>query len=113
MDNVIFSFSLFFIIYLIYLVTVIRNPKKVDALMGGNEVLLMKRKHNLSMSKFSNKYIANIIALTNSFIISVTFFAISFIDSFWIKFIIAFVILVPFIFGIYYIIGYLLKKREG
>lgn len=113
MDNVIFSFGLFVIIYLIYLVTVIRNPKKVEKLMSGNEVLLMTKKHKIKMSIYTKKYIANLIAITNAFIISITFLVISFIDSFWVKFIIAFVILVPLIFGIYYVIGYFLKKREG
>lgn len=113
MKEVIFSFIVFVVLYLFYLVAVIMKKNKLDKFMKGAEITYLKRRYKLSLNNINKKVLANIIALTNSLIISITILLVVLIDNYILKLMIAFIILVPLIIIAYHIIGTILKKREG
>ena len=112
MKDLIFSLVIFVIIYLIYLITVIRKKKNLDKLMEGMEVTYLKKRYKLSLKKVNKKKIANVVALTNSFIVSITIFLVSFIENNILKLLVGFIILIPGIIITYHFIGIYLKRSE-
>ena len=112
MKEILFSLIIFVIIYLFYIVCVITRKNKLDKLMTGMEVMYLKKRYKLSLKKVSKKKIANLIALTNSFIVSITVLLVSIIDNYILKLMIAFIILVPLIILGYHLIGLYLKRSE-
>ena len=74
MKDILFSLIIFVIIYLIYFISVITKKSKLDKLMDGMEVTYLKKIYKLSLKKTNKKLIGNLIALTNSFIVSITIF---------------------------------------
>ncbi|MBE6144015.1 MAG: hypothetical protein E7169_00350 [Firmicutes bacterium] len=112
MEEVLFSLGIFVLLYLFYLITVICRKQKLDKFMEGAEVTYLKRRYNLSLKKVSKKLLANIIALTNSFVISLTCLSLVLIKNYILKLMVAFIILVPLIIISYHIIGTILKRKE-
>ena len=72
MQDILFSLIIFIVIYLFYLLTVIAQSKKLNKLMEGIEVSYLKIRYKLSLKNVNKKKLAHIIALTNSFIVSIT-----------------------------------------
>lgn len=112
MDEILFSLAIFIVLYLFYLFTVILRKKKLDKFMEGAEVTYLKKRYKLSLDNINKKVLGNTIALTNSFIISVTVLIIFLIDNYILKLMVAFIILVPLIIIAYHIIGIILKRKE-
>lgn len=113
MKEVVFSLVIFVVLYLFYFFTVILKKSKLDKFMKGTEVLYLKKRYNLTLNNIKPKVLANVIALTNSLIISITLLIVVLIDNYILKLFVAFIILVPSIILCYHIIGTCLKKREG
>ena len=112
--NILVAFVIvFLIVYLFYLFFIILRKKKVIKIKNASEVLLIKKKYKLKLDKISDKALANIIALSNAFIIAVTFCIIEFVDNYILKIMVAFVVLIILILVIYTTIGKILKKKEG
>ena len=97
---------------LFYLITVITRKNKLDKLMNGMEVTYLKKRYKLSLKNTNKKLIGNLIAITNSFIVSLTVLVVSLIDNYILKLMVAFVILVPCIIIAYHLIGLYLKRSE-
>ena len=110
--EVMFSLSVFIIIYLFYYIAVISKNKKLDKLMEGMEITYLKKRYNLKLKKANKKKLGGIIALTNSFIVSITILLVSMVKHHILKLMIAFIILVPLIIISYHIIGLYLKRSE-
>lgn len=113
MKEVVFSLIVFAVLYLFYFLTVIIKKAKLDKFMEGTEVSYLKKRYKLSLKNVKPKVLANIIAITNSLIISMTLLVVVLIDNYILKLFVAFIILVPTIILCYHIIGTWLKKREG
>ena len=112
MQEVLFSLVVFVVIYLFYLITVITRKKKLDKLMEGMEVTYLKKRYKLSLRNINKKLIGNLIAFTNSFIVSITVLIVSVIENYILKLMVAFIILVPCIIIAYHLIGLYLKRSE-
>jgi len=112
MQDILFSLIIFVIIYLFYLLTVITRKKKLDKLMEGMEVNYLKVRYKLSLINVNKKKLAHIIALTNSFIVSITVLLVSLIENYILKLMVGFVILLPLIILAYHLIGLYLKRSE-
>jgi len=112
MQDILFSLIIFVVIYLFYLLTVITRPKKLDKLMEGMEVSYLKNRYKLSLIKVNKKKLAHIIALTNSFIVSITVLLVSLIKNYILKLMVGFLILMPSIILAYHLIGLYLKRSE-
>lgn len=103
----------FLTVFLIYYLFVIRRKKYLDKFIKGKEVLYLKKVYKLKIKEDDYKKIAYIIALTNSFIISITIFIVSFFKYFFVQLLIGFVIVMVLIVVSYHIIGKTLKKTGG
>ncbi len=113
MDILISFIIVFLITYLFYLFFVILRKNKVIKIKNSTEALFLKKRFKLKLDKISDKKFANIIALTNAFIIGVTFCIIEFVDNYILKIMFIFVTLMILILVLYTIIGKILKKKEG
>lgn len=101
----------FVVVYLFYVFFVLLRKKKLAKVKTETYALFLKRNYKVEIEKLSNLYLANAIALSNSFIIGFTIVAINFIDNLVYKFILAFAILLPLQLIAYYIIAKILKRR--
>lgn len=70
------------------------------------------KKYKLESKKLDKKKFARSIALTNSFIIALTFLITDFIENYIVKLLVGFVILIPLIILGYHYIGQKYKKKE-
>lgn len=103
----------FLVIYLAYYLVIVRREKGIEAFKNGKQLLFFKNAYNLDIKKLDCRKFANSLALANAFIIATTVTVIEFINSFMLKLLVAFVILVPLILVVYYILGKVYKKKEG
>lgn len=103
----------FCVIYLLYFLLVVNRKKAINKFKNSMEVKYLMNKYSINIDKVNIKKLANMVALSNSFIITTVFIVIIFIDNFILKMLVAFVILFPLIIIIYWLLGKILKKEEG
>lgn len=103
----------FLIIYLLYLFTVILNKKKKNKIFETSQAMLIIKPNNLDTNKINKTVFVNVIALSNSFIVALTFAVCEFFTGYIIKLLVAFVLLITLILCVYKIIGIIYKKKEG
>lgn len=119
MEYVILFITTFILVYLFYYLFVIKKDNGLKKMRQGKEFKLLSRLGNVNLDKYDVKKVSKAIALSNSFIISVmvTFEIVMtiFIENFYawiiISSIIALILLVPLIMGVYKITGKILKKE--
>ena len=102
----------FVIIYLFYLFTVILRKKKYDKYKKSTQIVHFIKKYNLDFTKISFIKFINIIAFTNSFIMSSTLIVMEFIDKYVMKILVAFVVLFVLIFICYRLIGFYIERKN-
>ena len=119
MEDFLFSIVTFIFIYLMYLIFVILRKTSLEKFKNNVYVVFLSKKYNINIKKIDFKILANIIALTNSSIVSITVFIISYVPSNTISYMIfkvllAFVVLVPLQLLMYHIIGrmYQIRKKD-
>jgi len=112
MEDLIFSLITFVVIYLFYVIFVINKKSKLEKMKNNAGVLYLVNKYKLDLRKINMKVLAHMIALTNSFILSVTLFILSFVDNFMLKILLCFIIIIPFQYVMYMIIGKMYKKEK-
>lgn len=103
----------FLFIYLIYFIFVIKRKSALANFSRTTEVMYLKKRYKLKKIKLSNKKLANIVALSNSFIISFTVFIVSIISNLILQIVIAMIVMIPLILIVYHFIGLYLKKKEN
>lgn len=113
MKYVIIYLITFCVIYLLYFLLVVNRKKAINKFKNSMEVKYLMNKYSVNIDKVNIKKLANMVALSNSFIITTVFIVIIFIDNFILKMLVAFVILFPLIIIIYWLLGKILKKEEG
>ena len=120
MYNIIIFFVLFLLVYSFYYLFVIRSKKAMEKMKNGKEMLFLKNNYHLDYDKLEPKKVANLIVLTNSFIISFTTVIVCLLNE-WIKnfylflvcsMFMAIVILFPLIIILYHFIGSHFKKKQ-
>lgn len=112
MEDLIFSLIVFVIIYLLYFIFVINKRSKLEKMKDNSNVIYLINKYGLDLKKVDIKVLGHIIALTNSFILSTTLFLISFINNLAFKILGCIIILIPFQFIMYHIIGKMYEKNN-
>jgi len=112
MNQVISFVIVFLIIYLTYLFFIILRKSKLEKFKKNTYVNYLVRVNKLDFKKTNIKFLAHVVALTNAFIIALTFIIVSYIDNLILMLLFAFLALIPLQFGMYSIIGYFLKRRE-
>lgn len=103
----------FILIYVLYFITVIFNKKKMKTFLKTSQAKYFIIKYKLDENKINPKSLANAIAISNSFIISVTLIVTEFVKNYFLKLLVGLVTLFPLIIIIYTIIGKIYKKKEG
>lgn len=111
------AFIYFVIVYLITFLfyALILNRKRKNYKEGKKqmEIGYLVKKFNLDMRKTNYNTLKWCITFLNPLIISVTFVSIISIDSFVLSLVIGFIIMMLLIYGVYEILGRILKKKEG
>ena len=103
----------FIIIYLLYLFTVILNKKKKNKIFNTNQARLIIDPNKLDVNKIDRNKFVQVISLSNSFIVALTFACSEFFSNYFIKLIVSFLLLIVLILIIYRLIGFIYKKKEG
>ena len=103
----------FLIIYLLYLFTVILNKKKLQKFKSSTQALYFIRKYKVKVVDANVKLLANSVALTNAFIMSTAITIVEMVDNYVLKILVAFVVIVPLILGLYHLVGKYMLRREG
>lgn len=101
----------FLVVYLAYLFTVILNKKKLKKFETSNQALYFTKKYKIKVSDKNVKLLANLVALSNAFIISTTLIVIDLVPNYILKVLVAFVIIIPLILVLYHIVGLVMLKR--
>ena len=113
MDKILLFLICFIIVYLVYYLVIVSRKKGIEAFKQGKQLLFFKNAYNLDIRHLNYKKFANSLALVNAFIIAFTVTVIEFFDSYIVKLLVGFVILIPLILICYYILGRIYKKKEG
>jgi len=101
----------FLVVYLLYLLTVILNKKKLNKFKNSNQVLYFIKKYKIKIDDSNVKLLANLVALSNAFIISIAITIVELVSNFILKILVAFLIIMPLIFILYHIVGKIMLKR--
>lgn len=101
----------FLIIFLFYFLFVIIRKKKLEKFRENIYVEYLTRVYKLDINRIRIKDLALAIALINSFIIATTVFILGFINSWILKFILGFIVLIPLQLLMYHIVGKIFEKR--
>ena len=112
MENLKLFLTTFIVIYLFYLVFVVLSKKRVATFYNNSYVKFLKNVYNVDVYSISNKTLANIVSLSNSFIIALTLVIVDITDEFYLKILLAFAILIPLQLIIYYVIGKVLNRKS-
>ena len=107
-----FSFA-FLLIFILNLIFVVLNKKKVSRIFESQAALLIKGKFKLTFKDASPRKFALVMALADSFICACAFAIMTLIDNIYIGFIVAILSLFVLILGVYSLIGLAYKKKEG
>ena len=103
----------FIVVYLAYLLTVINNKKKLEKFKTSNQVLLLVKKYNIKVTDSNVKMLAQLVALSNAFIIAISITLVELVNNLILKVLVAFVTIIPLILISYSLIGkYMLKKES-
>ena len=111
MDKLLLFIISFLFVYLVYLITVISKLDKNDNFKNSKQVLYFKNVHKIDIEKINLYKFAHVISLANAFMIALTVTIIELFDKLFIKMMVGFVILVPLMLLVYYIIGKIYKER--
>lgn len=102
----------FSLVYLLYYAVVISRRKKLDKLVNSTECLYLKTRYHIDVTKIPIKTLANHLALTNAFIMSLTVLIISIVENWILKFICGFFVLIVLILLFYHLLGRYYQKRQ-
>ena len=103
----------FVIVYLIYFLFVVKRKKSIEKLKNSLEVRYLVNKYHINIEKIDLHKLAKQIALCNSLIISITFMIVLLVKNYFLKMLVAFVVLFPLILISYHILAKILLKKEG
>lgn len=103
----------FVIVYLMYYLVIVARKKGLEAFKTGKQLMFFKNAYKLDISKLNCKKFANSLSLVNAFIIAITITIIEIFDKMVVKLLVGFVIIIPVMLIMYYILGKIYKKKEG
>ena len=95
MQDLIFTIIVFIVIYLLFLIFVLSKEEKIEKLKKSTMSMYITKKYNLDLKKNNTKIYGHIQALTTAFMISITFYIISFLDNIFLKIGLSLLLLVP------------------
>ena len=111
MTQFILFVTIFIVVYLFYLLFVISRKKSLNKWKNGKEMLYLKYRYKLNIDKLNIKVLANVIGLSNAFIMALVVAIISLFKSFLIQMLVGILLLIPSILIVYHIIGKYYQKK--
>ena len=112
MKQIMLFLVIFLVVYLFYLIFVILKKRALKKFVTGKELTYLKNRYHLDYNKINIKNLAQVVAVTNSFILATTVTILSLIKSMIIAMLMALFIIIPLIVLCYHVIGILFKKKE-
>lgn len=97
--------TMFIIVYLFYSILTILRKRNPDKYRNSNEIRFLEYKHKVDVEKVGINKLSKILGFWNAIIISSTVVVISFIDNLVIKMLVGFIMLLPLILLVYYLLG--------
>ena len=113
MKNLIFYLGLFIIIYLFYVIFVLKRKNVLKKFPEGKEIKYLKYKYGIKVNDKNIKKIAHTVFLGNSFILATTVFVVCLFDNLLLEIVVGFITLIILMLGIYHLIGTYYKKKQG
>lgn len=113
MEFLVLYLATFLIIYILYYFFVICNPKKIEKFKSNMYITYLKKTYKVNIEKVGIKKVVKMVAFTNTFIIVTTVFMVEIISNVFLKFLMGFLILIPFQLLMYHIMGIYLRKNKG
>ncbi len=110
MKDLMMYLFIFVIAYLFYLVFVISRKSVLKKFPEGKEMKYLRYKYKIKITDKNLKSIANVVCLTNSFILSTTVYVVSLFDSLILEILIGGLTLVVLILLLYHLIGIHYRK---
>ena len=111
MNYVILFVVTFLIVYLLYLLTVILNKKKLEKFKKSNQALYFIKKYKIKVDDNNVKLLAHLVALSNAFIMSTAIVLVELVPNFILKILVAFLVIMPLILILYHMVGKIMLKR--
>lgn len=112
MKRIILCLSAFILIYLVYLLTVILRKKKLEKFKKNTYVRYLENIYHIDVNKVGIKKLANVISITNAFIISLTLYIVLITNSLIMEFLLAIAVFIPLQLLFYHIIGKYFGRRN-
>ena len=113
MFNLLLFVVTFVVVFVVYLLFVIRRGKYLDKFINGKEVGYLKKVYKIKVEKSDYKSLALLIAVTNSFIIAISVTVVSLFKNIFLEILVGFGTVLVLILVCYHIIGKLYQKKEG
>jgi hypothetical protein len=104
--------SIFILVYLFYLFFIILRKNKLQLFKNNSYLKYLIYVYHLDIKKLSMKQMANIIGLSNAFILATTCTIVSILDNFFYQMVLAFAILILLQLFTYHVIGKILQRRD-
>ena len=111
MNYVILFVATFLIVYLLYLLTVILNKKKLEKFKKSNQTLYFVKKYKIKVDNDNVKLLAHLVAISNAFIMSTAITIVELVPNFILKILVAFLVIMPLILISYHVVGKIMLKR--
>jgi len=100
----------FIAIYLIYVVFVILRKKALLKFKKSTYIMYLVNVYKIDVEKINPYFLANMVTLVNSFILSTSLYVVSNINGL-LGILIGFITVMVLLFGMYHILGLILKKK--
>jgi ABC-type multidrug transport system fused ATPase/permease subunit len=100
------------LVYLFYFLTVVLQKKRINKFEKSNQVMYFVYKYKLDIKKINMKKFVQVISITNSLIIALSFTATFLSNNFWLGMLIGLIILIPLMLLCYSFIGKYLQKES-
>lgn len=101
----------FVVVFLIYLLFVIRRKKYLDKFIKGKEIAYLKKVYKIKIKESDYKGIVLLVAITNSFIIAISVTIVSLFKNIFLEILVGFGTVMALILICYHIIGKLYQKE--
>lgn len=102
----------FLVVFIFYLLFVIRREKYLDKFTQGKEITYLKKVYKVKVNDKNKRKIALLVALSNSFIISFTVAIVCLFKSIILQIVVGFITVIILILVCYHIIGIIFGKKE-
>ena len=111
MNYVVLFLIVFIVVFLLYLITVIGNKRKLSKFPKSNQALILIKKYNLDINEKNVKKLAVKVALSNSFTVAAAITVTELVNNFFLKLLVAFLVMVPLIIINYHLVGKSMQKE--